>query len=277
MNEMSTKFQLTADNYYSDEANREYLSVSQFKDFAGTCGKQACEFTALEKLKGKWKPEKTTPLLIGSYVDSYFEGTLEKFKNENPEVFTKAGDLKANFKHAEEIIARIERDPMFMKYMSGQKQVIMTGEIFGAKWKIKMDSYIPRKAIVDLKVVKAVDGKDSVNWVRDSGYVPWFLYWGYDIQGAIYQEIVRQNTGDKLPFYLAATSKQNEPSIRIVQLMQRELDEALSFVQSRMPRILRLKNNEDEPDRCEVCECCRHTRILSKPICSTDILNTAGV
>ena len=26
MNEMSTKFQLTADNYYSDEANREYLS-----------------------------------------------------------------------------------------------------------------------------------------------------------------------------------------------------------------------------------------------------------
>lgn len=33
MDEMSTKFQLTADNYYSDEANRIYLSVSQFKDF----------------------------------------------------------------------------------------------------------------------------------------------------------------------------------------------------------------------------------------------------
>lgn len=31
MNEMSTKFQLTADNYYSDEANREYLSVSQLR------------------------------------------------------------------------------------------------------------------------------------------------------------------------------------------------------------------------------------------------------
>ena len=51
------------------------------------------------------------------------------------------------------IIARIERDEYFMKYMSGQKQVIMTGELFGAKWKIKIDSYIPDVAIVDLKVM----------------------------------------------------------------------------------------------------------------------------
>ena len=31
--------QLTAENYYSQEANREYMSVSQFKDFAGTYGR----------------------------------------------------------------------------------------------------------------------------------------------------------------------------------------------------------------------------------------------
>lgn len=28
---------LTAENYYSQEANEEYMSVSQFKDFCGTC------------------------------------------------------------------------------------------------------------------------------------------------------------------------------------------------------------------------------------------------
>ena len=28
-------FQLTSENYYSDIANYEYMSVSQFKDFAG--------------------------------------------------------------------------------------------------------------------------------------------------------------------------------------------------------------------------------------------------
>lgn len=31
-------FQLTSENYYSDIANYEYMSVSQFKDFAGTYG-----------------------------------------------------------------------------------------------------------------------------------------------------------------------------------------------------------------------------------------------
>lgn len=30
---------LTAENYYSQEANEEYMSVSQFKDFCGTYGK----------------------------------------------------------------------------------------------------------------------------------------------------------------------------------------------------------------------------------------------
>lgn len=31
--------ELSAENYYSKEANLEYMSVSQFKDFAGTYGK----------------------------------------------------------------------------------------------------------------------------------------------------------------------------------------------------------------------------------------------
>ncbi len=57
MNEMSTKFQLTADNYYSDEANREYLSVSQFKDFVGTYGRMGCEEMALAKIRGEYKTE----------------------------------------------------------------------------------------------------------------------------------------------------------------------------------------------------------------------------
>ena len=30
---------LTAENYYSREANEEYMSVSQYKDFAGTYGR----------------------------------------------------------------------------------------------------------------------------------------------------------------------------------------------------------------------------------------------
>lgn len=264
--------ELSAQNYYSSEANKEFMSVSQLKSFAGSFGRQGCEFQAMEELAGRWKEEPSTAMMVGSYVDSFFEGTLEQFMEENLDMFTQKGELKAPFKQAEEIIKRVQRDEYFMKFLSGEKQKIMTGELFGANWKIKMDSYIPDVAIVDLKVVKAVDGKDALHWVRDVGYVPWYIYWGYDIQGAVYQKIVELNTGKKLPFYLAAVSKENKPSIRIIQIMQHELDEALSFVETNLPRVLRVKNGEAEPDRCELCDCCRETRVLSKPICSADLM-----
>ena len=190
---------LSAENYYSQEANIKYMSVSQFKDFNGTYGKVACEFEAIEKMYERWNPEKSTALLVGGYVDAYFEGTLDTYKKENPSIFTQKGDLRADYKKADKIIARIERDKYFMKYLSGEKQAIMTGKLFGTEWKIKMDSYIPDVAIVDLKVMSSIT---DLKWVRDLGYLDFVRYWGYDIQGAVYQKIVEINTGKKLPFFI---------------------------------------------------------------------------
>ena len=76
-------FVLTSENYYSQEANKEYLSVSQYKQFAGTYGRRGCEFTALEELNGRWQQKKNSGMMIGSYVDSYVEGTLDEFKKRN--------------------------------------------------------------------------------------------------------------------------------------------------------------------------------------------------
>lgn len=259
---------LTADNYYSAEANRQYMSVSQFKDFNGTYGKMACEFEAMEKLAGRWKPEPSTALLVGSYVDSYVEGTLDDFKIRNAEIFTQKGELKAPYKKAEEIIARIERDKYFMKYLSGEKQTIMTGELFGCDWKIKMDSYLPGKAIVDLKVMASIT---DLKWVKDIGYLDFVRYWGYDLQGAIYQKIVEINTGKKLPFFIAAVTKEVEPDIRIIQITQNYLDEALTVIESNIRRVLSVKNGEVEPDRCDLCDCCKHNRVLKAPISIIDL------
>lgn len=263
---------LSAGNYYSREADLEYMSVSQFKDFNGTYGRAACEFGAVEKMYGRWKPEKSVAMLVGSYVDSYFEGSLEWFRMWNPEVFTQKGELKAPYLKAEGIIARIERDPYFMKYLSGKKQEIMTGELFGTEWKIKMDSYIPGVAIVDLKVMSSIT---ELKWVKDLGYLDFVRYWGYDIQGAVYQKVVEANTGKRLPFYIAAATKENEPDIRIIQVTQNYLDEALRVVGANLPRILRVKSGEALPDRCELCDCCRHNRVLTKPISIADL--TAGI
>ena len=200
---------LTPENYYSPEANFEYMSVSQFKNFSGTYGQVGCEARAMAKLRGEYQEEKTTALLVGSYVDSYFEGpeSLERFKSENPEIFTQKGELRAEYKKADTIIQRIESDEYFMQCMSGEKQVIMTAEIFGIPWKIKIDSYLKDIVITDLKIVESIK---KMKWVRDLGYLDFIRFWGYDTQGAIYQETVRQNTGKRLPFYIAAASKERE-------------------------------------------------------------------
>ena len=39
-----------------------------------------------------------------------------------------------------QIINRVEQDALFMEYMSGEKQVIMTGTVAGVEVKIKVDS-----------------------------------------------------------------------------------------------------------------------------------------
>ena len=261
--------ELTAENYYSREANMEYMSVSQFKTFAGTDGKIACEAAAMAELNGEWKRKKSTALLIGSYVDSYFEGTLEEFKKNTPELFTQKGLLRAEYQKANGIIERIERDPFFMQCMSGKKQFIMTGELFGVKWKIKIDSYIPDKVIVDLKIMSSITKNE---WVRDLGFVDFVRYWGYDIQGAIYQEIVRQNTGKKLPFYIAAATKEEETNIEVIHIADNFLRSALSIVETDMPRVLRVKSGYDIATRCGNCDYCRRTKILTGPIGLLDLL-----
>ena len=70
---------LTQDNYYSQEMNREFMSVSKYKDFVGAYGRLGCEYCAMEKLSGEWIEEKTTAMMVGSYVDAYFEGSLDRF------------------------------------------------------------------------------------------------------------------------------------------------------------------------------------------------------
>ena len=112
--------QLTEENYYSDIANYEYMSVSQFKDFNGTYGRVACEEAALAKLKGEYAQASSTALMVGSYVDRYFEGTLDAFKSEHTEMFKKDGNLKAEYVKADALIQRAERDELFMKYVRGK-------------------------------------------------------------------------------------------------------------------------------------------------------------
>lgn len=240
---------LTEDNYFSHEMQEKYMGASQFKSFL------SCEARALAEIHGEWVHPKTTALLVGSYVDAYFEGALERFKQENPEIFTRQGSLKSEFKKAEEIIQRIERDKFFMKFMSGKKQVIKTGEIEGIPFKIKIDSYHPGIMLVDLKVMKDF----APMWKEAEGCVTFIEGWGYDLQGAIYQAV----EGDCLPFYIAAATKEPEPDIGVFQIPQTYLDVAMDTVKRYVHRFDGIKMGVVEPVRCEKCDYCKHTKVLN--------------
>lgn len=237
--------ELTKENYAT---NHDYVSFTRISKFL------ECEASA----NSEYKKEQTDSMLVGSYVDAHFSGELSQFIEEHPEIInSRTGELKKDFKLADEIIQRIESDELFMYYMNGESQKIMTGNICGVPFKIKMDSYKEGEFIADLKVVKSFDKVWSDVFRSKVTFVESF---NYDIELAIFQEIVRQNTGKVLPCYILAVTKQSPSDINIYQLNQTMLDNALNIVKNYLPRYQKIKDKKIAASRCEVCEYCRKTK-----------------
>lgn len=266
-------FVLSNDNYYSKEADQKYMSVHQFLSFNSYMGVESCEAKAVAILDGEWTEPTTDAMLIGSYVDSYFEGTLDSFKADHPELFKKDGSLYAKYDIANKCIDRIKEDDFFMEMLSGEKQKIMTGYLFGCDWKIKMDSYIPGVAIVDLKTSANIHKAWNV---ADYGRVSFVEYWAYTVQLALYQKIVEINTGEKLPCYIAVVTKEEYPEIEVIGIDQLTLNHALNFIEMNMSSTLLLKNKEVEPIRCGKCNYCKKHKKLTQAIKMADLINEGG-
>lgn len=236
---------LTKENYAT---NHDYYSYSRISRFL------KCEAAAAANYKDPDTPSK----LVGAYVDAYFSNELSVFTTQHPEIFnSRTGELKADFKKAEEIIKRIESDKEFMRLLSGEKQFIMSGIIDGEPFKIKMDSYKENEFIADLKVVKDFNRVWSDVFGK---YVSFVQAFDYDIELAIFQEIVYQNTGKKLPCIIAAVTKEEPSDIGAFEISQGILDAALKTVKSNLKRIKKITSGEVAPCRCEKCAYCRSTK-----------------
>ena len=250
---------VSANNYYSAEANKDYWSVSMFKAF------DQCEAAGLAMARGEYEREQTTALLVGSYVDARFtgdKGALGRFALEHPEIFKKDGSLKAEFRQAETMIEAVKAQPLMMDYLTGENQVIMSAELFDVPWKIKIDVHGGNR-IVDLKTVKDFEPL----YKEGFGKLNWIEYWGYDIQGAIYQRIEQLYSGrtEPLPFYIVAVTKEKVPDVAVIQIPQYALDTALKVVEAKIDRFDLVKHGEIEPERCEVCDYCKKTKRLKEP------------
>lgn len=244
---------LCEENYFSKENELKYCGSSQIKSFMD------CEARTLAMINGEYKEKDTTALLVGSYVDAAVSQTLDIFKAKHPEIFKKDGSLKSEYIKADYILNRIEKDELFKKYISGNHQTIMTGEINKVPIKIKIDSYFPNKCIVDLKCVKSFEPIWNDKTKTKENFID---YWKYTLQGALYQEIVRQNTGKRLPFIIAAVTKEAEPDIALLAIPDEELDKQLLIINEILPHIKNLKQGIEVPQRCEKCDYCKMTKKL---------------
>ena len=259
--------ELTHENYYSIEANMEYMSVSQFKDF------QRCELYGLKKATGEYVETKTPALLQGGYMDAHFSNRMEEYKNENPQIFKKDGTLLQTYIKVEECIKVAEDDEFFMEHIKGKTQVIVTGIINGVKWKGCYDFLNTR--IIDMKLVASI--RETV-WKYDPimkrNYQTDFISaYGYDTQGAVYQELGRQTFGKKLPFEIAAISKEEQPDKAIIEIDQEYLDKALEEVKELTVRYDMIKKGLIEPNRCGCCPVCRKYNRLDRVVSYKELFN----
>lgn len=265
------RLKLTAENYFSPEASIQYMSASQFKSF------YRCEAAAMAELNGEWNRPSSTALLVGSYVDAYFSNELEQFTAEHPEIYTKQKTLKADLQKAHEICERLNRDELARLLLSGKHQTIKTGKIAGVWYKTKSDSLLTARQveaickkfpevrnivpfggamIVDLKCMKDFadiwdeEQHEKVNFAE---------YWGYDIQGAIYQKI----DGRMLPFVIVGATKESTTDIEAMYIPDEDLAFAFSQVEALSPRYAAIKRGEIAPEGCGKCAYCRSKKQLS--------------
>jgi len=267
-----SKFQLTQENYYSSEASQHYMSVSLFKDF------MKCEAYALAKMKGEWKEEETDALLVGNYVHSYFESkeAHQKFLDTKGEkLLTKQGKLRSDYRRADEMIQALKQQPKFVGlYMPGQKEAIVTGNIYGYPWKGKIDSLsLENLYFCDLKTANDFH---KGYWQEDSRKYENFIFdRGYFLQMAVYSELIEQTFNVECQPIMFAVSKQDPPdkagikfaSDRSLMLMQ----DSMRMIEENQEHIQSIIRGEEEPIRCDRCKYCRATKMIDLPIDACDI------
>lgn len=266
------EFELNEQTYYTPEANLKWLDCSTYKNVVGTPGRKGCECRALAIAKGEYIEPKSDALLVGGYVDAYFDKSLSQYCVDNMDsIYTKASikkfeksgnaddleRLKA-FEQADVMIKRAIREPLFMQYVEGETQKILTADIEGVPIRVKLDSY-DGKRITDIKTAASIT---ETYYAKDLGQRLNFAEnFGYIEQAFFYQTAVEQNFGKHLPFYLAVVTKEkhnNEPHPRVavIQIPDKVIADKGAEIKQRIKGVWSLLQGEYEPIPCGTCEWC---------------------
>ena len=260
---------LTPENYFSPDADRAYMSVSQYKSFL------KCEAAAVAQLAGQYDPIDREALLVGKYVHAWSDETLTEFVDRHPEILSgrgaTKGELKTPFRVANAMIETLAADPKVMAILRGEKEVPITGEIGGVAWKGRIDVRNRKFGyIADLKTAQSIS--EFRYDPRFGKRVSFVEQWDYMIQAAVYTELERQTNGATPDFYLIAVTKQDPPDHALIDLTDPDrLDQELSRIQMNLPHIIAVKSGIEPPARCENCAYCRATKRVERPVHYTEL------
>lgn len=223
---------------------------------------------------------KTTPLLVGNYVHSYFESKQahEAFVSEHQsDILTKDGKPRADFGKADKMIERLEDTDLFQFFYNGigvEKEVIITGELFGANWKGKIDSLNVEKGyFCDLKTTAKIDNRF---WHADTHEkVSWFDEYGYGLQMAAYKKLLQMKYHKPFNCYIFAVDKTGalkgdkrdgvilekdiSPAVEAFEVDHDRFEAGLAKIEEYQPRLLQVLSGEIEPRRCGHCDYCKAT------------------
>lgn len=263
--------ELNSKNYYSLEADREYMSCSQYQAFL------ECEAAEMAKLRGDYVPDKSKVLIVGNYFHTAFESeeAHTQFCEENADLIykkvrKKTGEIEmySDFEKAEEMIATVKDDPLMRTFinMPGENEKILTGVLFGVPWKIRLDKYISdKRIIIDYKTTESIS---TLSYNAKTGRRDSFLEtWDYLMRAAVYSEIEKQNVNstEDPKFLILAVSKETPPDKGAFLLNHRQrYDYELEEVKKHLARIRQVKEGHLRPLRCGKCAYCRSTKVLTK-------------
>lgn len=257
--------QLTEQNYFSLEMEREYMSNHLWSMFI------SCEAKAMAYLKGEYVQPENDNFKTGHIVEAIIQGR-DYTKIEG--LLQKNGKLYAKFEQAVAMAERAKKDKMFMSVMSGASQEIYTGEIGGMAWRCKTDcvNHV-LQTVCDLKTTRSFED----DWMVVNGKnqkVKWYEIWNYFRQLAIQRELVKQKTKLDYVMLIAAVTKQDPPDIAVIVFdIEERFKKELFDIELQSERIKAVWKGKADPVSCGKCDYCRSVKVLTDFEQATSIYN----
>lgn len=289
---------LTEDRYYTPESDMAFMSASLYKSL------NSCAARAIARLHGEYEPEPSIAMTIGQLVEAQLlgedvnavldahpeafstklaetpdtipmvaaehpelvtrnntwrPGALTKARELMPEAFERQVSLRSDYDIVAQCVEAVRQQPMLMEYLQGDHQTTVYGDIGGLCWKGRLDVFdAEKRRIVDLKVMR-----DFARRGMQGSFVESF---SYDRQLAIYRELVRQQYGIDCDCYIVAVSKETPSNVELIHIPEWRCDELIADLEANAARIEPVWHGTARPQGCGVCDYCRQTKRITRPI-----------